>query len=395
MHRATPNRDRLMIESMRIALVHSFYSSRQPSGENVSVLAELGALRRAGHEAELFSARTDQLERSVLYAPTTALRVATGVGRAPINALRDFAPDLVHVHNLFPNFGRNWVRNIVVPLVATLHNYRPLCANALLFRDGHVCTLCPSGKPWSGVRYGCYRGSHFATVPVAWANRRGERGNALLQRADRLITPSELARDIYANFGIPESKLAVWPHFLPDESDPGPTNEANPSAWLYVGRLSAEKGVTQLVNMWPRNHRLWIVGDGPDRSQVSVASKGKPIELLGPREHGDVLRLMQKSLGVIFPSRCWETFGRAYLEALATGLPVIAFEPNVVADFVRRDETGFVASWDQDLSLVLERAIERLTHFRSRCRAVFEERYREDAHVSRAEALYRALLAAR
>ena len=87
--------------TIRIAMVHSFYSSAQPSGENTVVLNEVDALRRAGHEVALFAAHTDELEGEVFYKLRAGLRVATGYGRNPLKAIRDFSPDVVHVHNLF------------------------------------------------------------------------------------------------------------------------------------------------------------------------------------------------------------------------------------------------------------------------------------------------------
>ncbi|MDG4864954.1 glycosyltransferase, partial [Streptomyces sp. T-3] len=144
---------------MRIAVVHSFYGSAAPSGENLVVAAQAEALRRAGHDVHLVTAATDDLADQPLYALRSATTVATGRGRSPLGRLRELAPDLVHVHNLFPNFGRAWVSSWRGPLVTSLHNYRPLCANGLLYREGALCTRCPDGDRWAGLRGGCYRES--------------------------------------------------------------------------------------------------------------------------------------------------------------------------------------------------------------------------------------------
>jgi len=157
---------------MRIALVHSFYSSQQPSGENQVVVAQVDALREAGHEVLLVARYTDPAIQERGYSVRAALGVATGFGPDPTADLRDFSPDVVHIHNLFPNFGTRWVSRWEGPLVATLHNYRPLCANGLLYRDGHNCTLCPEGDRLASMRYGCYRDSRIATLPLALRNAR-------------------------------------------------------------------------------------------------------------------------------------------------------------------------------------------------------------------------------
>jgi len=390
---STMVRSRWQEASIRIAFVHSFYSSAQPSGENRAVESEARALAGAGHEVRLIPARTDDLERTPFYPVTSALRVATGIGRSPLGALRAFGPDVVHVHNLFPNFGTRWAGSVDVPIVATLHNFRPLCANGLLYRDGAVCTLCPDGDRTAGIRYGCYRGSRLASLPLGLANRSGPQGNPLLRRADRVIVLSQTAREIYLAAGLPERKVVVWGNFLPDELDPGrDVGEPMDARWLYVGRLSSEKGIALLVEAWPSDVPLTVVGDGVDRPRIEAGARGKRIELRPLLERSEVIDLMRRSLGLVFPSRCLESFPLVYAEAMAAGLPVLAWEPNVVAGMTRLDGTGMAISWRDDLPSALRAAASSFPRLRERCRRVFEERMSERAHVVRAEGLYRDLV---
>src|SRR3954451_274021 len=123
--------------ALRIALVHSYFSSRVPSGENRAVDAQAAALRQAGHVVEVVAQYTDERLRRLTYPVEAALTVATGRGPSPLPELERFTPDLVHVHGLFPNFGKHWLTHWQGPVVATMHNYRPLCPAATLFRDGH------------------------------------------------------------------------------------------------------------------------------------------------------------------------------------------------------------------------------------------------------------------
>ena len=95
---------------MRIAVVHSFYSSSQPSGENRVVEDQVALLRDAGHEVLLVARHTDEESERSLYAVRAAGWVATGRGGDPTAQLRAFAPDIVHVHNLFPNIGTRWMK---------------------------------------------------------------------------------------------------------------------------------------------------------------------------------------------------------------------------------------------------------------------------------------------
>ena len=356
------------------------------------VESEVAALVRAGHEVELFAARTDDLEGDRLYPVRAALRVATGWGASPLAALGRFAPDVVHVHNLFPNFGRRWARSVRVPLVTTLHNYRPLCVNGLLYRDGEVCTLCPDGRRWSGLRYACYRGSRAASLPLTLANLPGPAADPLLARADRIVVLSDLAAEVYAKAGIAPHRMTVWPNFLREDLDPG-AGEATGGAdgFLYVGRLSPEKAVVRLVEAWPRGAAapaLRIVGEGPEEAGVRAAAAGGPIEVLGRVSRSEVVALMGRSIGLVFPSAWYEGFPLVYAEAMAAGLPVLAWAPNVVSRWVATDGTGAPTSWEEDIGAVLASAAGSFPGLRDHCRRLFEERYSEAAHVARASALY-------
>ena len=357
--------------------------------------SEVAALGRAGHTVGLFAARTDDLERDRLYTARAALRVATGLGNSPLAGVERFSPDVVHVHNLFPNIGRRWVGSLHQPLVATLHNYRPMCINGLLFRDDHVCTLCPDGARWSGLRYGCYRSSRVASLPPTIAGLAGPAADPLLTRADRLVLLSDAAADVYADAGIDRGRMTVWPNFLRAELDPGAERApARPGGFLYVGRLSAEKAVARLAAAWPRGGAaplLRVVGEGPEEDAVRAAAAGKRIELLGKVSRTDVIALMRASVGLVIPSAWFEAFPLVYAEAMAAGLPVLAWEPNVVARWVRDDATGTMTTWGDDLAGTLDAATASFGRMRARCRTVFEKRYSEAAYVARAEELYGAL----
>lgn len=382
------------MNALSIAIVHSFYVSRNPSGENRAVEAQVAALRRAGHRVELFAARTDELETGRLYPLRAAWRVTTGRGRDPLRAIESFRPDVVHIHNLFPNFGRSWLSELTAPIVHTLHNYRPVCVNALLLRDGQICTLCPDGDRWAGVRYGCYRGSRVASIPLAWANRKGPGDDPLLRRANRIVVLASRQRSLLVDGGVNPAKLVDGANFLSDRDDIGVASPATgrDGRWLFVGRLSDEKGIVRLLQHWPANEPLTVVGDGPLRSQVEALAGDLDVTLLGPLNRPEVLAAMASAAGLVFPSIWFEAAPLVYLEALAVGLPVVAFAPSSVAESVGRDGTGQVSAWQAD---DLAQRLRRLRHDRpevsARCRRVFDEQHSESAFVRTTVAMYREL----
>ncbi|MFE0105750.1 glycosyltransferase family 4 protein [Streptomyces sp. NPDC059009] len=371
---------------MKVALVHSFYASGQPSGENEAVRDQVGALSTAGHEVHLVAAHTDELSRDPLYPLRAAGRVATGWGANPLAELREFGPDVVHVHNLFPNFSRSWVTSWPGPLVATVHNYRPLCAAGDLYRDGAVCTRCPDGDRWAGLRHGCYRGSRLATAPLAWAGRGGAGGDPVLARADRVVVLSESARETYERAGVGAGRLAVIPNFVVDGGGWARTAPVD-APWIFVGRLSAEKGVLELLRRWPEGEPLDVVGDGPLAGDCRAVAPSS-VRFHGQLGRAEVRRLLPRARGLVFPSRCREGAPLVQVEALAAGVPVLAFEGSAVADVVRERGVGVVTGWDAPLGPVLVRAAGVFSGLRAWCRRTYEEEFGERTWVERMLALY-------
>ncbi|WP_406443618.1 glycosyltransferase family 4 protein [Streptomyces sp. NBC_01613] len=373
---------------MKIAVVHSFYTSATPSGENALVRDQVRALGAAGHEVELFAAHTDELARDPLYPLRAAARVASGLGHNPLARLRSYAPDVVHVHNLFPNFGRSWVRNWGGPLVATLHNYRPLCAAATLYRAGAVCTRCPDGEPWAALRYGCYRDSRAATLPLAWAGRHGHARDPLLARADRLVVNSRLSEQTYLRAGVPAERLVLVPNFV-DAPQSGEPQGDDTGRWLVAARLTAEKGVLELLRQWPAHEPLDVVGDGELLADCRAAAPAS-VRFVGHLDRTELCRRMPSYRGLVFSSRWYEVQPCVNIEALAAGLPVLAFEGSSVAEAVREHGTGLVTRWDKALAPVLAEAATRFPSLRAHCRQVYADHFTERAWITRVAEAYQA-----
>lgn len=375
---------------MNIAFVHNFHSTSVPSGEDEVVRAECMALAAARVQVLVVGVSNDEQATRRLGQARAAATVITGQGRSPLRDLERFQPDIIHVHNLFPYVGHRWLRRTGVPVVATAHNFRAVCANGYLFRDGEVCTRCVHGGSWSAVRFGCYQGSRLASVPLAFAGRGGGGRDPLYQAARTVLVLSERARSLLLAAGVPRAKLRRDQHFLPAALDPGPEVTEASQGWIFVGRLTPEKGIDRLVAEWPPDQELLVVGDGPLRSKLECDAGRKRIRFLGARPRGEVLAELRHALGLVFPSRWYETFGLVYIEALAAGVPTLAFAPNVLADAVRREGTGAVAEWGK-LQQALAQAASRFPGLRSSCRRVFERSYSEPTFIRRRLGLYEEL----
>lgn len=326
---------------MKVALVHSYYSAAQPSGENVVVDMQAAALRASGIEVEVVSLSTDRLAKHASYKATSALQTATGVGRTPLQQLRSFAPDVVHVHNLFPNFGSRWANQWEGPLVSTLHNFRPLCASGTLFREGHDCVACPTRGSVNAVIHRCYRGSRIASIPLAISSRGGASHNPLLRNSSRLVTLSERARQRFVTLAptVRTNSVRVIPNFVEERrAARGPR-----SGFVYVGRLAPEKGLVELVSSWPAAEQLTIIGAGPLDETLRSLSRGLRIRFLGVRDRDEIAAHVAAAEALVFPSRWQEPApAMAYVEALSGATPVLSTPGHAVADDVQASGSGIV-----------------------------------------------------
>lgn len=321
---------------MRVQVIHSRYLSGPVSGENRVVEDEVRLLEQAGHQAQLWAPETEDVHglgllrsgaRAIWSMPATSqLR----------NIVRDFRPDIIHFHNLYPALSPavlRAARNEGVVVVVTLHSYRLLCLPATFVRDGVVCEDCLGRTPWPGVLHGCYRGSKLASSAIAGSITL-HRWLGSFDRPKLYLTVSSFLRDKYIEAGWPSDRLRVKSNF----AWPSQRRVGAGEYFLYLGRLAPEKGVMTLIRAWAQvKAPLLVVGDGPQRTELQgVATPG--ISFLGTLPPEDVGNVLQKARALLVPSEWFEGQPRAILEAYASGVPVIASRigglPEVVHDGV-------------------------------------------------------------
>ncbi|MGN8132651.1 glycosyltransferase family 4 protein [Paenarthrobacter sp. 22069] len=372
---------------MKIALVHSFYSSDTPSGENNAVLAQVNALEARGHNVRLISKHTDELSAAASYQIRAAANVLFQRGPNPLNELEEFEPDIVHVHNLFPNYGRRWLDDWAGPLVATLHNFRPVCAAGTLYRAGRECTECPDFGSHRSIKHKCYRRSALKTIPLAAQTRSGLHGDRLVMRADRIIVLAERSYMKYKDLGLSEEKMVLLPNFVDQEGyRPGAPRGSH---WTYIGRLTEEKGILNLLEAWPEEQVLRIVGDGPLRDVVVTRAAGMSnVHYVGTVSPSSIPNVLADSAGLVFSSEWPEGAPLVYVEALASGRPVVARRGSSVADDVARNGTGHVYSTSQELRQAVADVTQNWENFRAQCVTRHKEAYSVKAWASELENIY-------
>jgi glycosyltransferase involved in cell wall biosynthesis len=387
-------------DAMRVLLLHNHY--QQPGGEDEVFAAEGALLEACGHRVLRHVLHNDsvaEMRRPALAKATVWNSVVYREIRALIRRDR---PQVAHFHNTFPLISPAAyyaARAEGVPVVQTLHNYRLLCPNALFFRDGGVCEDC-LGKmvPWPGVAHACYRASRSSSAVVAAMLTAHRTLGTWKAAVDSYITLTEFARQKFIQGGLPAEKIIVKPNFV--HPDPG-SGQGRGRYFLFVGRLSQEKGVDTMLAAWKRLGEkvpLKIVGDGELAPEVAEAAERlNEVEWMGRQPKERVLALMKDARALIFPSVWYEGFPMVIAEAYAVGLPVIASNLGSMSSLIDHGHTGLHLhpSDPDDLAAQVEWVSmhpAELRRMREEARREFEAKYTAERNYKYLMDIYRAVV---
>jgi glycosyltransferase involved in cell wall biosynthesis len=329
---------------MRVLVLHSRYRSGA-SGENRVVEDEVRLLREAGHEV-------------LAWTPTPVDGSFGDRARLGLNAVwsrravsridrlaTGFRPDVIHVHNLFPLLSPAALRaaSARAATVVSLHNYRMMCLPADFLRNGRPCEDCLGHLPWRGVARRCYRGSALASASLA-GSLTGHRGLGSFGRVDRFLAVSDFVRRKHVEGGVDPRRIAVKRNF----AWPSPQRAGPGGHYLYLGRISYEKGVSTLIDAWSKEPPgpLLIAGDGPERAALEARAPAG-VEFLGHVDPARVQALLAGARALVLPTVCYEAAPRSVIEAMAAGVPAIASRTPAVAELVEGDRGLLVPIGDQ------------------------------------------------
>jgi glycosyltransferase involved in cell wall biosynthesis len=391
---------------MKILLVHNHYGSASPSGENSVFEMERAMLERHGHEVQAFERHSDEIRTQGvrgLLAGALATPWNPFAVRAMRKALAQFRPDVIHAHNTFP-----LISPAIFPAargvgrVLTLHNYRLFCPAAIPMRDGRVCTDClDNHSVMPALRYGCYRGSRVATLPMA-ANVALQRKRGTWRRdVEAFIALTEFQKDRMVQAGLPVDKVFVKPNFYAGDPAIVPIDE-RPNRVVFVGRLSAEKGVGDLLTAWlkwgPRAPELMIIGDGPLREAlVARAANAVNIRFCGQLSGDQAKREIGVARLIILPSRWFEGFPMVLREAFALGTPSLVSNLGPLPSLVAQGQGAVFQGGDaEDLgqkakALWADNA--KLNSMSKSASAAFKKSYTEEVNSLKLMDIYNSAIA--
>jgi len=384
-------------ESLRIAMLTTFYPPYNFGGDGIGVQRLSRALAGRGHtvtiihDVDAYNMLHDGAEpdpgqepegievigvRSGVKSASTLLTQQLGrpvlTGSRIKRALASGGFDVIHYNNVSLLGGPGLLAFGEALKVYEAHEHWLVCPSHVLWRHNReVCT----GRE-------CVRCVlSYRRPPQAW------RFTGLLERAldhvDVFIAKSMFSREKHREFGF-ERDMEVLPYFLPDLDDADSSEAKSESPhdrpyFLFVGRLERIKGLDDVIPVFDEYEAadLVIAGDGTYAEHLKKLAGGNPrVRFLGRVDMDELARYYASAIALITPSICFETFGIILIEAFRQRTPVIARRLGPFPEIVEACEGGALFESSADLVKAMDR-MRTDQDYRETCAANAQRGFRE------------------
>ena len=338
------------------------------SGTEVYLFELMNLLRAKGHEVALFSMADSRAEpgpydnwfvphidfKDPSHGLWTRLKLgghaihSTEARRRLRGLLRQFRPDVAHVRNIYHHLSPSILWELKaqgIPVVYHLNDFKILCPTYNLVAHGRTCQSPCTAQYWKLLTRKCHAGPLAGSIMLLTEAYIHHYLGTYRKCVDHFLTPSEFARDLLVQHGFDPAKITVLPHF---QDLPAKTTPVKPdSPVLYFGRLSPEKGVSDLLQaMQPLPQvRLKLAGSGPERTRLEQRSRDldlSNVEFTGQLQGDALSQAITQSCFTVLPSHAYETLGKSILESYAQGRAVVASDLGSRRELVRPHETGLL-----------------------------------------------------
>ena len=322
----------------------------EAQGHTVAVFAMQHPANRPATYAPYFVPRVDfraltllghlSVPLRVIWFPLAAKRIA--------HVLDDFQPDLVHLSNIYHQLSPSILIPIhqrSIPTVYTLHDYKLICPNYLLYTQGSPCTRCKSGNYFHAVRHRCLHGSLSWSTLAAVEMTLHKTWRVYERHITSFTTPSVFLKDTARSFGIPAKQILHIPHFVfPEEYS---VSQSDGGYFAYIGRLSHEKGLPTLLRAMRQlpQAQLLIVGEGKIRPALErkVAEwKLTNVQFAGYLTGQALDKALTRARFTVLPSEWYENSPQSIRESFAIGKPVVASRIGGIPELITKGVDGLL-----------------------------------------------------
>jgi glycosyltransferase involved in cell wall biosynthesis len=301
----------------------------------------------------------DEIEFGQSYSLASRVNLASKViysfeARRKLGRLLDrVRPDVCHAHNIYHHISPSilgLLKRRGIPTVITLHDLKLACPAYLMLAPDGICERCKGGRLYNVVLHRCIKGSAALSAVVMTEAIVHRLLGSYRDCVERFIVPSRFLMDKLAEWGIPKSQFRYVRNFI--DIDRYRPQYAPGKAFVYLGRVSREKGIATLIRASASARvPLVVVGTGPELEEMQrlAARLAAEVTFAGYLTGGALHDAVRSARALVLPSECYENAPMSVLEAYGLGKPVIGTRIGGIPELIREQETGLVVpSGDPD-----------------------------------------------
>lgn len=351
---------------MRVLLVNKFHYLKGGSEKYYFELGQL--LKENGHEVAYFSMKDEKNiatgDKEYFVEPIDlnggnklkALDVIYSRNnyKKMLEAIDDFKPDIIHLNNFQRQLSASIVKAAYkrkIPMVFTAHDMQTVCPGiTMLDNNKNICEKCMRGKYYNCIKKKCNKNSLLKSIIGALEGYYYRFNNIYTKKISCIITPSEFYRKKLIEDGIKHDKIKALHNFI--NLNDYEIETINGDYALYLGRLSEEKGILNLISAFSNLNvgKLYIAGDGPEKDIINEMIKNKNLEdkikMLGFLKPDAVKEAIRNSRFVVVPSIWYENCPYSVMETLAIGKPIIGADIAGIPELVKKEYSGLIYKYD-------------------------------------------------
>ncbi|MDZ7333738.1 MAG: glycosyltransferase [candidate division KSB1 bacterium] len=278
-------------------------------------------------------------------------------------------PDVAHLHMIDHQISPAILHSLHrygIPVVQTVHQYKLVCPNYRFYIEhkNQICERCLPKKFYQPILTRCHKNSLAASLLISLEAYCHHWLGTYRKHVRLFHTPSAFMKRMLVAGGIDAQKIEH--HFLVTWLDQFPFSPHYEDYFVYLGRLSPEKGVMTLLKAMTRikKSKLMIIGDGAQRPELERFARDHGIsnvQFAGYKNKNEVKELLSHAAFTVVPSEWYENSPLVIYEAFAMGKPVIGATIGGITEFIEPNKDGlhFPAGDDRVLAECIQSLLDQ------------------------------------
>lgn len=318
--------------------------------------------------------------------------------------INEYKPDIAHLHMIDHQISPSILHTLKkygIPIIQTVHQYKLVCPNYKLYipTKNKICEKCISGNIFHPIIERCHKDSIWASALLTL--------EAFVHKTLKLYNdiavfhaPSDFMATKLIKGGL--SKKKVVKLFYAINLDDFPFSAEYSDYFIYIGRLSKEKGILTLLKSMRKilKSKLLIIGDGPQRLELArfvSTNKLTNVQFLGNKSKNELRSLVSHAKFSVVPSEWYDNSPLVIYESFSMGKPVIGADIGGISELIDHHRNGLlfqsgnVMELSDRINYLLENP-ELIISFGKEARLKAEQEFSPQLHYEKIYNLYKNLL---